>query len=478
MTGFDKSTTGAAIASVTLDRTSAMPLHVQLTVQLRDLILSGRIASGQRLPASRTLSADLGVSRITVTTSMDQLVAEGYAEGRHGQGLFVVPDLPETVLKAGANQQASEFVTLNEGDHAAVPFQPAALDHRLFPHAEWARLLERSWREQEVNGSGQLSPAGFGPLREAIARHLNEWRGLACQPADVLVTAGGADAVLLLIEALELRGRDVVLEDPGYPLFHHILASAGACVHACPVDRQGLDPAALPAANLAIVTPSRHFPLGYPMPLARRLDLLAWAGRHNAFVVEDDFDSEYRYRGTPLPALMGLDDAARVIYMGSFSKVFSPALRLGYLVLPPGLTARFRQVLNARGTLTSAVAQPALAQFMASGRLATHIRRMRRIYASRQQALVCAVQRHLDGLLVVEPEDGGMHLTARLGPSLAGRMSDSDVAARAAAAGVSLRAVSTFCHGVQADGLLMGYSGFDEAELEEACIRLAAALQA
>lgn len=484
MRNYDRSTVGAgaddaASTAISLDKTADQPLHVQLTGQLRDLILSGRILPGERLPASRALARDLGVSRITVTTSMDQLVAEGYAEGRHGQGLFVVPDLPETLLVSGTPQPGHQFRPLPPDRVAVAPFQPAALDSRLFPHEEWSRLLERCWREQGRTGFSDFTPAGHGPLREAIARHLYLWRGLACQPSDVIVTAGGADAVQLLVEALRLAGRKVVLEDPGYDLFHTLLGAANVTVLPRPVDGQGLNPLGLPAASLAIVTPSRHYPLGHSMPLARRLDLLDWAHRHEAFIVEDDFDSEYRYRGAPLPALMGLGEAGRVIYLGSFSKVFSPVLRLGYLVLPPHLTPRFMAVLETRGALASAVAQPALAQFMASGRFATHIRRMRRIYAARQQALVEAVGRHLHGLLQVEPEAGGMHLTARLSPGLAARMNDVELCGLARRNGLSLRPLSSFCHGeASMQGVLMGYSGFDETELDAACRKLAGLLQA
>ncbi len=484
MTHFDRSTIiagteDAAISAITLDKTADQPLHVQLTGQLRELILSGRILPAERLPASRALAKDLGVSRITVTTSMDQLVAEGYAEGRHGQGLFVVPDLPEKLLSPGTPRPGHVFRPLRANRAAVVPFQPAALDDRLFPHQEWSRLLERCWREQGPAGFGSVTTAGHGPLREAIARHLYLWRGLPCQPSDVIVTAGGADAVQLLVEALRLTGKKVVLEDPGYGLFHTMLGAANMTVLPRLVDGQGLDPLGLPPASLAIVTPSRHYPLGCSMPLARRLDLLDWAHRHEAFIVEDDFDSEYRYRGTPLPAMMGLGEAGRVIYLGSFSKVFSPALRLGYLVLPPQLTPRFMAVLEARGAMASAVAQPALAQFMASGRFATHIRRMRRIYATRQQALVEAVGRHLPGVLEVEPEAGGMHLTARLSPALAARMNDVELSDIARCNGLSLRPLSSFCHGkVSMQGVLMGYSGFDETELDAACRKLAALLQA
>jgi GntR family transcriptional regulator/MocR family aminotransferase len=422
MSNLNKSTTDAAIAAITLDKASGQPLHVQLTGQLRGLILSGRILPGERLPASRSLANELGVSRITVTTSMDQLVAEGYAEGRRGQGLFVVPDSagqrpekrkrrkPGTRLEAAATAQV----------WSVVPFQPAALDDRLFPHEEWAKLLERCWREQGPTGSVHFQRQASDPCARLLPGTSIEWRGLACQPSDV-----DGDGRWCRCGAAARRGArscmaarwcwKTLATDCSTPCCRPPMSE----VLPQPVDSHGLDPLTLPHASLAIVTPSRHYPLGFSMPLARRLDLIEWADRHEAFIVEDDFDSEYRYRGTPLPAMMGLRDTGRVIYLGSFSKVFSPALRLGYLVLPPAVTPKVMQVLEARGAMASAVAQPALARFMASGRFATHIRRMRRTYATRQQALVEAVGTHLAGLLEVEPEAGGMHLTARLSRRLA-----------------------------------------------------------
>ena len=473
------STTDAAIAGIALDRTSRTPLHVQLTSQLRDMILSGRIAPGGRLPGSRAFASDLGVSRITVTTSMDQLIAEGFAEGRHGKGLFVAPHLPDTSLKIGGFDKAYEFRPIETIAGSPVPFQPAAHDARLFPHDEWAKLLDHTWRNPHIHISPGIGPFGDPRLREAIARHLHEWRGLRCQPSQVFVTAGGGDTTQLIVRALDLIGQQVVLEDPGYPLFASELSQQDVDVVPVAVDDEGLNPATMPAAGLAITTPSRHYPTGVTMPLARRLDLLAWSDRHQALVLEEDFDSEYRYRGTPLPTLMGLANNDRVLYMGSFSKVFTPQLRLGYLVVPEPLVAAFERVLSERGPLASAVAQPALAQFMLSGRFATHIRRMRRVYGVRQQALIESVAGHLGGLLKVQPEAGGMHLTVRLGAQIAMRMSDVDVSRKAREAGLVLPALSDYCAGSgHHQGLLMGYSGFDEVELDAACEKLAAILQA
>jgi len=474
----DISTSDAATAGLVLDRTASAPMHAQLTLQLREMILTGRIQPGARLPASRLLALELGVSRITVTTSMDQLIAEGFLEGVQGRGLFVVSALPDTALKNAASPDGFELEQLPGNAARAVPFQPSSHDPRLFPDKEWAKLLERGWLREKW----QIAPigaAGFGPLREAIARHLNEWRGLRCQPSQVFITTGGVDAIQLIIRAIGLSGKAVVLEDPGYPLFANELSHHGAHVVAVAVDEQGICPGHMPAAAMVIVTPSRHFPNGASMPVSRRLDLLAWSKRHDAMIVEDDFDSEYRYRGTPLPTLMGQDGLDRVIYLGSFSKVFSPLLRLGYIIVPPSRVEQFNGLINERGAVASATAQPALARFMLSGAFAAHIRRMRRIYSSRQDALIASVGRHLGGLLSVQREAGGMHLVARIAPELGWRMNDVQISDCARAAGLALSALSSYCTGpAPQQGLLMGYSGFQDEELEAACQRLANALQA
>lgn len=467
----------AAITGLVLDREQSTPLHAQLSAQIREMILAARLKPGMKLPASRILAQELGVSRITVTTSMDQLVAEGYLEGVPGLGLFVVPHIPDDILKAPARGEPFEIKSLADKSELAFPFQPSSHDSRLFPHKEWARLLEQNWRLASAQNKS-FSSAGYGPLREAVARHLHEWRGLEVQPDQVFMTAGGVDAIQLIIRALDLSGRPVVLEDPGYPLFTSELSHHGCHVVHSRVDELGLDPVNLSPASMVLVTPSRHFPTGVTMPLSRRLDLLSWANHHASIIVEDDFDSEYRYRGSPLPTLMGQDNWQRVIYMGSFSKVFSPLVRLGYIVVPQSHISRFEHLLHERGAIAAATAQPALAAFMRSGRFATHIRRMRRIYAQRQEALLSSMQKHLSGLLIVQRETGGMHLLARLAPDLASRMSDVEVSVLAHECGISLPALSHYSKndGCQ-QGLLMGYSGFDENELEAACIKLAELLK-
>ncbi|HRD76045.1 MAG TPA: PLP-dependent aminotransferase family protein, partial [Hyphomicrobiaceae bacterium] len=450
------------------------PLNTQLGRQLRALILDGRISAGARLPSTRSLADDLGVSRATVVLAFEQLVSEGYIEGRRGSGMYVADDLPEQALQVRAPTAAKSAATRMPpvpmpGPHR--PFQPGASDGQLFPHQEWSRLLYRSWRSPPSALLGTIDPFGWPPLREAIARHLHEWRGIACGAHQILITGGTADATELVAHTAFAPGAVLHIEDPGYPTLRYTLESLGFRVYPVPVDDDGFDiarAAALGTAAGAIIAPSRQFPLGATLPVGRRLQLLDWASAEHAFLVEDDFDSEYRYLGSPLPALMSLDRHGRTIYIGSFSKVLSPALRLGFVVLPEALIERARRHLAERGTLASLVAQPALAEFIASGQYATHIRRTRRIYARRMQALMASAPR-LAGLLDLKPTSAGMHIVAELDPRLAARKSDRDLSAALAAAGIIAPPLAAYYAGAATRaGLLLGFAGFDEAAITTA----------
>jgi len=463
----------AALLALSLDRDSPQPLHAQLTEALRALILTGRAHPGTRLPASRQLAQDLTVSRQTALTALDQLIAEGYLETRIGAGTFVARDLPHlapptTLAPAGPEPQ---------GSRPLRPFHPGQPDMALFPHAAWARHLDRAWRHPDPGLLALPDPLGWPPLRAAITAHLSAWRGIACGSGQVVITSGAAETFELLARAAFRPGETVLTEEPGYAPMLAALERAGLHAQPMPVDGDG---AILPddsAARGAIVTPSRHHPLGVTLPLSRRLALLDWARRKAAWVIEDDYDSEFRYSGAPLPALASLE-AGRTIYVGSFSKLLSPTLRLGYVVVPPALLNAVRAPLAETGPRASLVPQPALAQFMDSGEFATHLRRMRRIYGQRQAALRAALERHLPGRLIASPDPSGMHLVCRIGPDLGG-FADTEIAARAGAAGVTLRPLSTYwTDGTGPQGLILGYAGFDAEALEAATLRLARALPA
>ncbi len=487
MTSFVKmkqSSSDAALLALTLDREADEPLHVQLTQGLRERILSGRIAPGAKLPSSRQFAAELGVSRVTIVSAIDQLVSEGYAEGRHGSGVYVNADLPEEVLQAAP---VKSEITLDEplpGSEPMRPFQPAAPDLELFPHTEWAKLMERIWRAPERRLLANADPLGWGPLRVAIARHLNQWRGINCSPRQIIVTSGAAEAIDLLARGT-LRGGDrVYMEDPGYRVLRRALMLAGLSPVPVPVDHNGFNVARAtatdPGARAAVVTPSRHYPLGMTMPLARRLELIGWARQHDGLVIEDDYDSEYRYQGRPLPAMMSLEEGAdRVIYIGSFSKVMWPSLRLGFMAVPGRLVDDLTEVVSASGPRASLVAQPVLTRFLEDGSLAAHIRRMRRIYAHRQQVLLAAAAHHLEGLLDIAPAPAGMHLIAGLSPAIAARMDDCEASGRAANAGITAFPLSAYYAGSSPrQGLVLGYAGFKDEAIEAAVETLSSVLRA
>jgi GntR family transcriptional regulator/MocR family aminotransferase len=368
------------------------------------------------------------------------------------------------------------------------PFLPGVPALDAFPFDLWARLLAASWRGRApalaAAGYGAGDPNGYPPLRQAIAEYLRAARAVRADAAQVFVVSGAQQAIGLAAMLLLDEGAPALVEDPGYPGVRGALRAAGAALVPVPVDAEGMDIAAgerlAPDARLACVAPSHQYPLGVTMSLARRLALLDWAARHDGWVIEDDYDSEYRYAGRPLTALQGLDQSDRVIYVGSFSKTLFPALRLGYLVVPPALVEPLRKARLAIDGPPAALAQPALARFMAEGHFAAHLRRMRRLYAARQEALLAAVARHLGGLLDVQPAAAGMHLVAT--PAAGLGIDDRTASARAAAAGIDAPALSSFLAAAapaerDVQGLLLGFAAVPEDQVDAAVQRLAAALQ-
>lgn len=475
-----------AILTLALDRGTGIPLQVQLADQLRRLILAGQIPPGARLPSSRALAEDLSVSRVTVVAAIEQLVSEGYAEGRRGAGIFVASDLPEHVPQTRREETAPMArATPPEPlppPAPARPFQVGAPDMTLFPHRQWSRLLEKVWRAPEPALLSRPDPCGWAPLRAAIAAHLSLWRNIDCTPQQVFMTSGLAESIELLAHSIFGRGESIMVEEPGFPAMRQSIRRSGlACLPGI-VDDQGLDLLRSlddhPDPRGVAVTPSRHHPLGMTLSLTRRLELLDWARRTGGLIIEDDYDSEYRYQGRPLPALMSLDDSERVIYLGSFSKIFSSALRLGFMVVPPTLIGVIADAMAATGPRASLIAQPALAQFMTDGGFAAHIRRTRRIYARRQTALVEALTLALGDRLNVAATPAGMHLVCEFLPKVSAALSDTDIMARAHRAGVTVHALSSYYAGRPLkSGLVMGYAGFDEAAIEAGVAGLKTAFQ-
>lgn len=482
-----QSTYQSALLSLSLDRGAALPLSAQLTEHLRRLILARRLEPRAKLPSSRSLAEELSVSRATIVAAYDQLASEGYIESRQGAGMYVAAAIPDHALQAEAPDRTpspspSSAPRLSQPP-PPVPFQTTLPDLSLFPHAEWARLFDRVWRAPAPALLGMPDPLGWAPLREAIAEHLSIWRGVACAAAQVVVTSGAFEAIDILAQAALQTGDRVLVEDPGFRKMRRALQRSGLEPAPVPVDDDGFDIAIgrqlWPDARAAVVTPSRHYPLGATLPLSRRLDLLNWASTTDGLIIEDDYDSEYRYEGRPLPALMGLDDGERTAYVGSFSKVLAPSLRLGFVVAPLRLLNAVEQVMAASGPSAGLTLQPVLARFMADGSFAAHIRRMRRAYAGRQRALIAAIQALPPGLLLARPAPAGMHLVVDLAPALQRRMTDGEAARRLAANGVTAQALSSFFAGPPTrQGLVLGYAGFDEAALRAGVARIGEALSA
>lgn len=465
---------GTSASEIGIDRADREPLQSQIARQIRGLVLSGRLKPQAKLPSTRALAEELDVARATIVEAYEQLLGEGYLETRSGSGTRVAAELPEALL-ASAPQRAIKPVPvrLSARREPARPFRSGLVDWEAFPHDDWGRLLGRFWRNPPVTLLEHNDPFGWMPLREAIARHLYEWRGISCEAQQVIVTAGGLDAFDLIARAVMAEGDDVWMEEPGYPTARRIFSLGGVAVVPVPADAEGLVVAKgrekSPRARAAFVTPARQYPTGVTMPLARRLELLDWASDAGAIVIEDDYDSEYRYVGRPLPALMSLDKRASVIYSGSFSKVFSPIVRLGYIVVPKTLLERFREERLSHGAPPSLMAQPALAEFMTSGAFAIHIRRMRRIYAARREVLIEAL-RPADGRLYrIDASPAGLMLLLHLP---AGR-SDDEAMRRLAEAGIETQTLSGHYAGRRKEqGLLLSFAGFTEDGLRKSACKL------
>jgi GntR family transcriptional regulator/MocR family aminotransferase len=482
----------APFASLVLDPRSSEPLYLQVYRALRRAVLAGELPPGTRLPATRALAAELSVARNTVLAAFDQLLAEGYVEGRVGDGTYVaralpadlpraMPEIPATPPARPAlsrlGQALAGFPRLSGSDAEPVPFRHGLPALDAFPFADWSRLAGRVWRNPPTRLLGNGDPAGYRPLREALAAYLGAARGVRCEAEQVIVVSGSQQALDLAGRLLLDPGDAAWIEDPGYLGARAALLAAGADLIPVPVDEEGLDVAAgrrlQSSARLAYVTPSHQFPLGRTMSLSRRLAFLEWADSAGAWILEDDYDSEYRYVGRPLPALQGLDRAERVIYVGTFSKVLFPALRLGYLVAPPRLVEAFTRARALADRQPPALEQAVLTEFIEAGHFARHLRRMRALYAQRQAALLTAAGA-LEGQLRLEPADAGMHLIGWLPDGL----DDRQAARSAAAAGVDVTPLSALrLRAADSAGLLLGYTGFDDVTAARALERLAEVLR-
>ncbi len=489
-----KTITAGIFSSFALNEQSPQPAYRQIYNELRRAMLSGRIPPGTRLPATRVLAGELTVSRNTIVSVFDLLAQEGYVVSRVGAGTYVADDLPEDhqlpefdARPASSSTQLASAdalslrgralarLSLTSGPANPAAFTPDIPAYDAFPIEIWSRIMANAWRNISLDLLGYADPAGQLPLRAAIARHLRAGRLVDCEPEQVIITSGSQQSFDLTARLLLDPGDPVWIEEPGYIGSRAAFTAAGARLIPVKVDSEGIDPEAgklhEPAPRIVLVAPSRQYPLGMTLSMRRRDALIELSRSTGAWIVEDDYDSEFRYRGRPLPALQSMSSDARVIYLGTFSKSLLPAFRLGYLVVPPALAASFRTAKTVIDRHPPLLEQIALLEFMEKGYFASHIRRMRQLYEVRQRTLVGLLREHLRGFLEVQEADSGMHLVGMLRDGV----NDVQFCAALAEAGVVARPLSPYYSMQPArHGLILGFAAVPPAGLHAGVQRLAA----
>lgn len=485
---------------IALTERSKVPMYRQLYDWFRKAIIEGSLRPGQRVPSTRGLAVELRISRIPVINAYAQLLTEGYFESFLGAGTCVarsIPDdagsfsavrprkKPQAKAQPSGPRRLSRRGTLLSQAPAQTwpdnlgPFRVSlpALDQ--FPLGVWSKLVARHCRRPPRGLMAYGDAMGYLPFRKAIAEYLGAVRGVRCEPSQILVTTGSQQALLLCAQVLLDSNDRLLMEEPGYPGARQAFMTAG--VRLTPV---GLDPEGMrieeisrrvgDRARAVYVTPSHQYPMGMTMGATRRMLLLAWAARTGAWIIEDDYDSEYRFGSRPIAALQGLDTDERVIYVGTFSKVMFPALRLGYVVVPPDLVSAFRAARDSADVFSSTLYQAVMTEFIRDGHFARHIRRMRMLYMERRLTLVTTLQREVGDMLEVIGAEAGLHLTALLPPG----SDDVAVSKEAARRGVSVIPLSScYSKSPPRGGLVLGYGGTDAPQIRDGVARLKLSLQ-
>jgi GntR family transcriptional regulator/MocR family aminotransferase len=457
------------------------PIYRQLYDWFRGAILDGRMRSGQQVPSTRSLAAELQISRIPILNAYEQLLAEGYFETFVGTGTCVARSIPDDLLRPTASKADKKFEANAEkrGPRrmsrrgTALTELPAqtwldtlgafrvslpALEH--FPIGVWSKLVARHSRKPPKGMMAYGGPMGYQPLREAVADYLGAARGVRCEPSQILVTTGSQQALQLAAQVLLDPKDRVWMEEPGYPSARHAFMTAGAQVLPVGVDHDGMNVAEIVQAGrdarVAYVTPSHQYPIGTTMSATRRVLLLNWAVRTGSWIIEDDYDSEYRFGSRPIASLQSMDVDARVIYVGTFSKVMFPSLRLGYVVLPKDLVPAFSGARDAADVFSSTLYQAVMTDFIREGHFGRHIRRMRMLYMQRRNQLVNAIHEHMGDMLEVVGAEAGMHLVALLPAGV----SDVAVSTEAARMGICAMPLSScYITPPARGGLVLGYGG-------------------
>jgi GntR family transcriptional regulator/MocR family aminotransferase len=479
---------------IAIDRKSPRPLHRQIYDAYRSNIVGRSLIAGQQIPSSRALASELGISRIPVLNAYAQLLAEGYFESRKGTGTFVSSSLPdELVLVDSGSAQAAEarsgtrrisqrsglipHIENPQWFRGRGPFGVGQLAFDHFPFQIWSSLVARHCRSVRASSLNYSDPMGSEEFREAIAAYLRTARAVRCEASQIMVVSGSQQALEISARVLLDPGNRVWIEEPAYPLMRDALRVAGCRLIPVSVDSEGLNVAEgirrSPKARAAYVTPSHQFPLGVTMSASRRLQLLKWAQSAQSWIVEDDYDSEYRYESMPIASLQGLDHCARVIYIGTFSKTLFPALRLGYIVIPPDLVERFSAVRRVMDIFPPHLYQAALTDFINEGHFSRHIRRTRLLYSERRSALVEAIERELGTISEVVGAEAGMHLVLKL-PQ---RLRDVEISRSAADRQLWLWPLSPcYMRKDSQQGFILGFASTPAAEMPRAVARLRSVL--
>ncbi len=478
---------------IAINKKLAKSLYRQVYEGYRKAIVEGNVRAGQRVPSTRVLAQELGISRIPVLSAYAQLLAEGYFESRVGSGTIVSRSLPE---RATASEPASALSTkANAGRRplskrclalasredfyrrrGAGPFVASQVAFEHFPLQVWNSLVTRHSRSMRAKSLDYGDPMGLKELREAIAAHLRTARGVRCEAPQILIVSGSQQGLEITTRALVDPGNRVWMEEPGYGFARSVFACSGCRIVPIPVDAEGLNVAAgmkkCRDARAVLVTPSHQYPLGVTMSASRRLQLLDWAERRGAWIIEDDYDSEYRYESMPVTSLQGLDRNSRVVYIGTFSKVLFPSLRLGYVVIPADLVERFLAVRFAIDISPANFHQGVLADFIREGHFSRHIRRMRLVYAERRSALIESLRKELGPMAEIGGAEAGMHLSVILKG-----ISDREVAERAARQNLWLVPLSRLYLGKKTrQGFILGFGSVAVEEIPDAVRKLRALL--
>jgi GntR family transcriptional regulator / MocR family aminotransferase len=466
-----------------------LPLFRQIYLGLRKAIDSGRLQPGERLPSTRDLAEQLGVSRTVVLLAYEQLLADGLTTSRHGSGTYVVEALhlkTRKEKKFSIQARLSRFGKVATAEATNVPpseersrslrydFAYGHSNIELFPFEAWRRALLRNARKISIREIDYGSPSGTSALRESICAYLQRARAVICDPSQVIIVNGSQQGLDLVARVLLEPGQRVIIEEPQYQGTRQILRAAGARLIPVPVDHEGLITSKLPDdARLAFVTPSHQFPTGVILTLERRLELLAWAKQRNAIVIEDDYDGEFRYKKQPMESLHGLDPDGRVIYIGTFSRTIFPALRIGYMIVPKSLVAAFTTAKWLCDRHTATLEQQTLSDFLSNGHYERCLHRVRRRNALVRAALLDSIHRYLGGRVEVSGDGAGVHLV--LWPT--DRLSEETIIERAAARGVGVYGIAPyFLKQPSRAGLMIGYSRMKDAAIREGIRRLAEVL--